>query len=217
MPRALNAPARSHRRPHPASWARQPDHAAPGASARGVHQATPVGSWCPRCCRTRPGLGCNPLAARRGHGPGGGAPGTCPPSLSPPWTRPRAATWAAPGQRPAVTSRPRPVVGTPGGCGTLGALPAGPPGARPPAGGSAQSAVPPRLRPGSCPQRAARSPHTRPGGRVWHTPTTRMGPPGVCTRAWRRGRPGAAGRAPGPSPRWRRAGTSRASSTPDTG
>ena len=91
-------------------------------------------------------------------------------------------------QRPAGPSRPRHIVSTPVGGGPLGALPAGPPGARPTAAGAAPVSARPRRSHGSCQQRSARSPHPRHGFSVWHQHAPRTCPPGVCTQSWRRGR-----------------------------
>jgi len=106
-------------------------------------------------------------------------------------------------QRRAGTSRPPNPGSTPADGGTISALLAVPPGARPTSGGSRQWSVPPPPSQSSCRHTSARSTHTPHAWSVSNKHAKRTGKRGACTLSSRRFRPYAGCRARWPS-RWSR-------------
>ena len=107
------------------------------------------------------------------------------------------ATSAGRGKMPSVISRRPSAASKPSGCGTISALRAGPPGARPTCAGSARSSVPPRLSKSSSKNMSERSPNTPNASSVSNKHSTSRsnlalppcgrGPPGLARRPVHRG------------------------------
>jgi hypothetical protein len=196
-----------------------------------VYEAGPCGSWLSRDLRRKKGddgrgvapsllpqkAGARVKTDRRDAVPWARfrRSGDRTPVSVPPWTMQPSVLGAERVKMPSALSRRRRSAPTPWCSGTISAIRARPPGARPTAGGAATASVPPRRRNLFSSRRASgHRTHRTPAASGTRAPRARpimaLAPGGA-----RRFRPGAGCRRRWPAPRARHGATCHASSTPD--